>query len=396
MYCKACNGSSFIGGVNLGQMPIAESVIKNIELIPELIDTNMLICTNCGLGQLTVDASREQMFNDYSFKTSESKSFLDHAKKYADNVINRFNIKNNEWILEIASNDGYLLKIFKDKGFDALGVDPAKNISMYATCDGLPTIVDFFGTRLAKEILRIKGYPKLIIANNVMAHVPDIHDFMEGISILCNKDTIVSIENPSIMNILQKDQFDSVYHGHYSYLSCNSVFRLAKSLDLNLFDVEQIPVHGESNRYWLSKTLLINNIVNDIIKQEINDGLFNETIWENYNINLNNKINVFYNKVKQINSNGGKICGYAASSKCTTLLNFSKINPEWICSIADDMFEKQGKFIPGLNIPITDLKEMIDQKPTDIIIFSWNIYDELVAKVRQSGYNGNIWKWDDK
>jgi hypothetical protein len=219
---------------------------------------------------------------------------------------------------------------------------------------------------------------------------------MQGISILCNDSTVVSIENPSIMNVLQKDQFDSVYHGHYSYLSCNSVSKLANYLNLDLFDVEEVPVHGISNRYWLSKTLSRNKIVNDIIDKEIENGLFSEVAWDNYNINLNNKINMFYNKVKEINDNGGKVCGYAASSKCTILLNFAKIKPEWILSVADDMFEKQGRFVPGLNTPITNLEEMLKQNPTDIIVFSWNIYDELVIKARQSGYTGNIWKWDDK
>ena len=219
MFCKACNNASFIDGLDLGLMPIGESIFKEKQDNPKLLETNMVICDNCGLGQLTVDASREEMFVDYTFKTSESQSFLNHAEKYANDAIEKYGITKNDWVLEIASNDGYLLKIFKEKGIDALGVDPAKNIAMYATCNGLPTIVDFFGSSLAKEILRIKGYPKLIVANNVMAHVPDISDFMEGISILCNEETIVSVENPSIMNVLEKDQFDTVYHGHYSYLS---------------------------------------------------------------------------------------------------------------------------------------------------------------------------------
>ena len=396
MNCKICNSESLFSGLNMGLMPIGESVLKEKQSNLKLLDTHMMICNACGLGQLSVDASREDMFVHYTFKTSESQSFLNHASKYVTDVINKYNITKDDWVLEIASNDGYMLKIFKEHGIDALGVDPAKNIAMYAICDGLPTIADFFDSSLAKEILRIKGHPKLIIANNVMAHVPHISDFMNGISILCNDETIVSVENPSIMNVLQKDQFDTVYHGHYSYLSCNSVSMLAKKFGLSLFNVEEVPVHGISNRYWLSKTKQRKEIVNDTIKYEIAYGLYDNKAWSNYQDNLKIKINNFHNKVHRLNESGKKISGYAASSKCTMLLNFAKIDSRWITKVADDMLEKQGCFIPGLNTPITSMEDVLKDNPDEIIIFSWNIYDEIVAKLKLSGYNGNTWKWDDK
>lgn len=396
MLCKICNNNNFISGLDMGLMPISELILKQKQDSPKLLETHMLICTSCNLGQLNIDAPREEMFIDYTFKSSESKVFLDHSKKYVSEVIKKYNITSNDWVLEIASNDGYLLKIFKEYGISALGVDPAKNIAMYAICDDLPTITDFFGAELAKEILRIKGYPKLIIANNVMAHVPDINDFMEGISILSNEDTIVSVENPSIMNILQKNQFDTVYHGHYSYLSCNSVFRLANKFGMDLYDIQEVPVHGTSNRYWLSKSKARKEIVNDTIKYERQNGICDVLAWESYKYNLSKQIDIFHNKIKSLYESGKKIFGYAASSKCTTLLNFANIEPGWITAVADDMFEKQGGFIPGLNIPIISREELVKNSPDEIVVFSWNIYDELSTKLKESGYNGNIWKWDDK
>lgn len=396
LYCKSCNSEMLFNALDLGEIPIGEEVLKFKQDVPELFKTNMLLCLQCGLGQLSLDVSKERMFSDYFFKTSESKSFLDHSEKYMNDIISRFGLTKNDWILEIASNDGYLLKMFKEKGYDVLGVDPAKNIATYAICDGVPTIVDFFGSEVAKQILKIKGYPKLIVANNVMAHVPDISDFMHGISILCNDKTIVSIENPSIMNILEKDQFDSVYHGHYSYLSANSVSVLANKFQLNLFDIEQVPVHGVSNRYWVSKFIQQQDSVLDYIKYEINNGLFNIDVWNKYVLDLQKRINVFYSKVENIIKSGGKVCGYAASSKCTTLLNFAKIHPEWITCVADDMLDKQGKFIPGLNIPIVSLDEMLSNNPTDVIIFSWNIYDELLQKLSDKGHQSiKVWMWND-
>jgi len=394
MLCKSCKGSKFIDGVDLGLMPVAELISKQKEDKTKFLKTNMVICSNCYLGQLTVDVLREDIFTDYTFKTSESASFIEHAKEYANFAINKYGITKNDWVLEIASNDGYLLKIFKEKGINAIGVDPAKNIAMYAICDGLPTIVDFFGTSVAKEILRVKGHPKLIIANNVLAHVPNINDFMQGISILCNEDTVVSIENPSILNILNKNQFDTIYHGHYSYLSCNSVYRLANRFGLDLFDFQEVPVHGVSNRYWLSKTKQRKQIVTDIIDYEIKSGILNPEAWAKYRNSLNFKITMFKSHLESLNRKGAKVFGYAASSKCTTLLNYAKINPDWIISVADDMKEKQGGFIPGLNIPIVSLEEIMSQDPTDIIVFSWNIYDELKKKVEKMSQNKiNIWRW---
>lgn len=394
MICRSCKKDKFIDGVDLGLMPIAESVSKQKEQDIKFLKTNMIICSNCYLGQLTVDVLKEDMFVDYTFKTSESSSFIEHAKEYANFAINKYGITKNDWVLEIASNDGYLLKIFKEKGINAIGVDPAKNIAMYAICDGLPTIVDFFSTSVAKEILRVKGYPKLIIANNVLAHVPNINDFMQGISILCNEDTVVSIENPSILNILNKNQFDTIYHGHYSYLSCNSVYRLSNKFGLDLFDVQEIPVHGISNRYWLSKSKTRKQIVNDMIAYENKSGILNTESWKQYRNSLNFKITMFKSHLESLNKKGAKVFGYAASSKCTTLLNYAKINPDWIIAVADDMKEKQGSFIPGINIPIVSLEEVMSQEPTDIIVFSWNIYDELKNKVEKMSKNKiNIWRW---
>jgi hypothetical protein len=396
MKCRACGSGDLFLAVDLGLMPIAEEVLFHETDKSELFDTKMFICNICGLGQLSENVSKERIFNNYPFKTSYSKSMLSHSKSFAESSIKYLNLKKGDWVLEIASNDGYLLKYFKDYGIDVLGVDPAKNIAIYGICDGIPTITDFFGTKLAKEILRVKGYPSLIVANNVMAHVPDIKDFIKGIALLCNDETVVSIENPSIMNIFQKNQFETIYHEHYSYLSCNSIDRLAKAFDLILFAVEKTPMQGGSNRYWLSKTKQPANLTFKNINDEINDGLFNQSIWKNYQNKLNNDVKNFNNKVERLHKIGSIICGYTASSKAVELLNFAKVKKDWISCIADDSFEKQGKYLPGINIPIVSMDQMLRKDPTDIFIFSWNLYDEIFDKLRLAGYNGNIWKWDDK
>ncbi len=396
MKCRACDNENIFLAIELGNIPIAGDFEEFDNPNPYLVETNMVVCRQCGLGQTSIDLDPKQLFNYYMFKTSVSKSFLEHSRKYAEKVIEDFNITKDDWVLELASNDGYMLKIFKEKGIDVLGVDPAKNIAMEATMDGIPTLSKFFGSKLAKQILSKRKPPKLIIANNVLAHVPNIQDFMNGISMLCSEETIVSIENPSIINILEKDHFDTIFHEHYSYLSCYSVSKLANKFGLELFDVEKISTHGGSNRYWLSKSKERKQVVNEIIDEELNIGLLNSEKWQNTFNRIKNNVDKFNKKVLDINNAGGIICGYTASSKSTVLLNFAGIKRGAIKAIADDVFEKQNHFVPGPAIPITNMEDMLKHNPTDIIVFSWNIIDDIKKKISDAGHpNINVWAWNE-
>lgn len=395
MKCRICNSTNLFSAIDLGNLPIAGELLNSAECIPDIFQVHMLICQNCTLGQLSKNINPSRIFERYGFRTSYSELFLEHSKKFVEECLSKISFNKSDWVLELASNDGYLLKIFKEKGIDVLGVDPSSNISMYAICEGIPTITDFFNSRLAKEILRIKGYPRLIVAKNVLAHTPDIKDFMEGISILCNESTIVSIENPSIMNILNNDHFDSIYHEHYSYLSANSVNFLANEFKLRLFDIKRYDVHGGSNRYWISKNNIVQNSVKEMIAVELQDGILNKGKWNMSKNRIDIKIKKFQDKINNIINNGGVICGYAASGKASTIINYSKIDPGQLVCIADDSFEKQGKFFPNLNIPVVSLEEMLSYNPTDIIIFSWNIYEDLKNKIlKYTDRDIKIWCWD--
>jgi len=394
--CRGCDSSNMFIALDFKNFPIVNEFLLNKEDQSELFDMTFMVCKDCGLGQIIEELSRERIFNYYTYKSSINKMSNDEAKKYVDMMINNGSVKFGDWVLEIASNDGYLLKHFQNRGIDVLGVDPAKNISMYAICDGIPTITDFFGEDLAKEILRLKGYPKLIIANHVLAHGPYIQDFMKGISILSNQDTITTIENPTIMNILEYNQFQSIYHEHYSYLSCTSVSKLANKFGLNLFDLQEIPTQGRSNRYWIAKIDYTKQIVLDKIEEEKQKGLINENVWKNYSIELKKELNYFYQKVKTLKESGKIICGYTAPAKAVCLLTLSNVNSSYISAIADDVIEKQNKFLPGSNISVVNLEKMLEHNPSEIIVFAWNIYDDIVDKLRLAGYTGNIWKWDDK
>lgn len=395
MECRACNANNLFDAIDLGEIPVAAGFAKEDLLNPELYETKMIVCGSCGLGQTSVDLDESSLFSYYNFRTSLSKSFLEHSKRYCDEVIEKYNITQDDWVLELASNDGYMLKYFKEKGIGILGVDPAENLAFYSAINGVPTISQFFGSKLAQDILKEKGYPKLIIANNVMAHVPNIQDFVNGISILCSDETVVSVENPTIMNILEKDHFDTIFHEHYSYLSCNSVSRLANRFGLELFDVEFLTTHGGSNRYWLSKNKQRTDIVNETIKYEVSSGLIDSNAWDISYKRIKSNVKEFYDRVKNLNSSGAIICGYTASAKSTVLLNFAGIKRGDIKVIADDAVEKQGHYVLGPSIPIVSMNEMLKLNPTDIIVFSWNIYDEIKNKIILAGYkNIKVWVWN--
>lgn len=397
MNCRACNSSGLFLAVDLGLMPIAEVMLKNKNDKASMFDTKMFICKDCGLGQLEYDIKKEEVFNDdYFFFSSKSNSVISYAESFCNYAIEEFNIDENDWVLEIGSNDGYLLQHFKNKGIDVLGIDPVKEMANRASFLGINTIVDFFGFESAVKILKEKGSPKLIVANNVLAHVPDIQDFMMGLFVLCNKDTVVTIENPSILNILKLNHFDTIYHEHYSYLSCNSIFKLAEKHSLKLFNIMEVPIQGVSNRYLLSKTKKVQDSIHHKLKQEIDDGLFDENKWEEFYNNLINDISVFKTKLLNIKNNKQTIYGYAASSKAVELLNFAQIDNNIIDYVVDDAEDKQGKFIPGVNIPITSMNKVLELNPDHIIVFSWNIYNDIIAKLKEAGYNGKVWIWSDK
>lgn len=394
MTCRSCGSSNIFTGIDLGNIPIAGSFLASTDQAYDLHETKMLVCSSCGLGQISKDLDPDQLYSNYNWRTSTSKSYVSYIKDFADKEIIP-DILPGEWVLEIASNDGTLLRHLVDNDIDVLGVDPAKNISMYAICDGVPVITDFFNATIAKEILRIKGNPKRIVANNVMAHTPDINSFMEGISILADENTIITIENPTIMNILNHQHFDVIFHEHYSYLSANAIQEITKKYGLKLFNIKTVDIQGGSNRYYVSKSSQGQPAVLDTISEELDSGLFKEDAWKEVSNKIQSNIINFKNKVSEINNNGGVVCGFAASAKSTITINFAKIELGQIKAVADDVMEKQGMIIPGAMIPIVSTEDMLKLNPTDIVVFSWNIFKEIEKKIRDLGSTAKVWVWND-
>jgi len=385
IFCRGCLGKNLFSAINLGELPIANELLIKKENKVEKFPLHLRVCIDCGLGQVGDVVTPNRIFENYRYLSSTSTTFLKHAKDFVEQIVKSETFSPTDWVLEIASNDGYLLNNFLTYGIKTVGVEPAQNIAKITESYGIETISDFFSSTLANEILIKFGYPKLIIANNVMAHVPDLFDFVKGLSILCGDNTKISIENPSLTNILLGMQFDTIYHEHYSYLSAKSVSEVSLKNNLNLVKVEKLPIHGGSNRYWLEKKKKnsgINLSVQNAIDIEVESGLFLEAEWLNFSTKVNKILNNFKDWLTATGKETRNIYGYGAAAKASTLINAANIAPNLITAIADASFEKQGLFMPFNGIKIISPKELSDSKPTDIIIFPWNLKSEITGNLK--------------
>jgi hypothetical protein len=385
-FCRGCLNDKLFTALDLGELPIANELLFDGDTQTEKFPLHLRICKNCGLGQVADVVTPERIFRNYRYLSSMSTTFLKHASDFVAARLSENFLTSDDWVLEIASNDGYLLKNFLTSNVKVIGVEPAENVAKIARELGINTISEFFSSRLATDILLKHGHPKLIIANNVVAHVPDLLDFMNGLSILAGPETVISVENPSLANIILEMQFDTVYHEHYSYLSATSIEKIAKISELQLFKVEELAIHGGSNRYWLrrlSEDSFVDESVMRVKDRESDAKIFEESNW----IDLSKKVNAILhdleNWIKEAHDNKRKIYGYGAAAKASTLLNsISKQASESILGIADLSPEKQNRFLPPIHHRIVSPDELAIVKPTDILIFPWNISLEIASQLR--------------
>jgi len=386
-FCRGCLGKNLFSALDLGKLPIANELLLSSEGEIEKFPLHLRICTDCGLGQVADVVTPERIFRDYRYLSSLSTTFLKHASDFVREQMDRNTFLPHDWVLEIASNDGYLLKNFIPYGIRVVGVEPAENVAATSRSLGIETISEFFSSQLASELLARFGYPKMIIANNVMAHVPDLVDFIRGLQTLCGPATQISIENPSLSNILVGMQFDTIYHEHYSYLSATTVSELSKRNGLQLFRVEELKIHGGSNRYWLralSENSPVDSSVDSLILDEKSKGLFELTNWVSYSLKVSNVLKELKVWLNNEAMKGNRIYGYGAAAKASTLLNSINVQADFIVAIADASQEKQNRFMPPNGIRIISPKQLFEQKPTDVLIFPWNIKSEIAVYLKQN------------
>lgn len=383
--CRFCGTELTQTFIDLGLSPIANNYISSDRLQDpdEFYPLHAYVCTNCFLVQVEEFEAPEKLFNDYAYFSSYSESWLAHAKTYAEMAVDRFQLKDTSLVIEIASNDGYLLQYFKQKGIKVLGIEPAANVAEAAREKGIETISQFFTEQFAK-LLNLKA--DLIVANNVLAHVPDINGFISGIKMVLKEDGIFTAEFPNLMNILLYNQFDTIYHEHFSYISFSAVKRMLEYHGLRVFDVEEVPTHGGSVRVYArhlkNEKLPERPSVIELLNKEDHIGLNNIDSYIEFGKVVKETKGKILECLADIKARGKTIIAYGAPAKGNTLLNYCGISTDYIEYTVDLNPHKQGRFLPGIRIPIYSPDLIRVTKPDYILILPWNLKDEIIKQLQ--------------
>ena len=390
--CRGCHSASLETVIDLGSQPLPSEYGRTPEEILQAFPLHMRICRHCGLGQLGEYVLPERIFHrSYPYLSSVSSTWLEHAREYAHAMQKAMGLGANSTVLELASNDGYLLSAFKKLGVRILGVEPAVNAASIARDAGIPTLTEFFSSNLARRLLADYGHPNLIVANNVLAHVPDISDFIAGIRILANEDTVVTVENPSFTRLIENTLFDTIYHEHYSYLTAHSVRQAARAHGLDLVHIDHLPTHGGSNRYWLSRSRVVDDSVGLALAAEKQAGLFNSDAWAEFAARACASIEGLRSWFSERKRSGDVVVGYGAAHKGNTFLNAVGDAARTLLYVVDASIEKQGRFLPGSRVPVIAPEQLASGNPSDVLILPWNIATELAERVRILTPNARIW-----
>ena len=388
MNCRFCKNPLKHVFVDLGETPLANSYLTKdmLDKTEKKFPLRALTCEKCFLVQVDEYEKPQNIFNEYAYFSSYSTSWLEHVKLFADEMISRFNLSKNDQIIEIASNDGYLLKNFKNKKIPVLGIDPAMNVGKMAENDGIPTVMEFFSSETAQEIIDSGVKARLLIAFNVLPHVPDLNDFVLGMKKIIHENGIIVIQfSAYLLDVIEKGEFDMVYHEHFSYFSLYTLRKIFEYYDLEIFDVKEIPVHGGSLRLFIKSTkntsIKINNSVKELLKKEENFGLKEITTYIEFQKKVDESKKRIQEFFTQIKNERKKIVCYGAAAKGNTVLNFCEIGNKFIDYVADISPHKQGKFLPGTHIPIFSPEKIKETKPDYIVILAWNLKDEIMKQI---------------
>ncbi len=385
--CRFCKSPLNHVFVDLGVSPLANSYLKSEQLqkMEPHYPLCVYVCDACYLVQLPEVQSPEEIFSDYAYFSSYSDSWLKHAKAYTNLMIDRFGFNSGSQVVEIASNDGYLLQYFKEKDIPVLGIEPAKNVAKAALEAGIPTLVKFFGTETAQKLADEGKLADLLLGNNVLAHVPDINDFVAGMKIVLRPNGIITMEFPHLMRLMNSNQFDTIYHEHYSYLSLHSVEKVFTSHGLTLFDVDELPTHGGSLRIYARHTgessRPVEQRVFDLRKKEASFGFANLDCYHSFNEKVKETKREILTFLIEEKRRGKSIAAYGAPAKGNTLLNYCGIRSDFIDFTVDRSPHKQNLYLPGTHIPIYQPDKIGERKPDYLVILPWNLKEEIMDQM---------------
>ncbi len=397
MHCRFCKTELHHLFIDLVNSPASNSFLSREELNkPEIFyPLKVYTCNNCFLVQIDEYKQSDDIFNNqYVYFSSYSTSWLEHARKYTTMMVERFNYNEESLVVEIASNDGYLLQYFKQKNIPVLGIEPTENTAKVARDKGIESIHNFFGTNLAKELSAKNLKADLLLGNNVLAHVPDILDFVGGMKIALKENGTITMEFPHLMQLVDNNQFDTIYHEHFSYLSFYTVSRIFESQGLVMFDVEEIPTHGGSLRIFAKHkedtSKEISQNVAALLAKEKGKGMTNLAWYSNFTQKaLKVKLDLTSFLIEQKRENK-KVAAYGAAAKGNTLLNYCGIKNDLVDYVVDANPNKQNKFLPASHIPVKNEQFLKKNKPDFILILPWNLKEEIIDQLKYAK------EWDAK
>jgi SAM-dependent methyltransferase len=386
--CRHCTFELQLPFLDLGSAPPSNAYLSSAALNrPETwYPLRVLVCNQCWLVQTADQAGHETLFTqDYAYFSSFSRTWLDHAQQYLNQMISRFNLNTSSCLVEVAANDGYLLQFVQQSGIPCYGLEPTSSTATAARSKGIEIIERFFGLELAEELAQAGRQADLIVANNVLAHVPDINDFVSGFSRLLKPEGIATFEFPHLLRIVQQNQFDTFYHEHYSYLSLTAVQSIFIDNGLSVFDVEELPTHGGSLRVYANRsdtgTQTQTPAVTQLLRMEDTAGMNSLGFYQEFQHMAERIKDDLLLCLIDAKRRGLKVGAYGAAAKGNTLLNFAGIRPDLVPYVVDKNPAKKGKYMPGSRIPIVDEAYLKVHRPDLILILPWNLRAELFAQL---------------
>ena len=384
--CRFCDAALDHVFVDLGMSPLCESFVPadKLSAMEPFYPLVVYVCDECFLVQLEEFVPPEEIFTEYAYFSSYADSWVEHARRYTTAISERLGLGRESLVVEVASNDGYLLQHFVARGVPCLGIEPAANVARDAEKRGVPTLVEFFGRATAARVARERGRADLLLGNNVLAQVPDLNDFVAGMKILLAPRGVVTMEFPHLLQLMQQNQFDTIYHEHFSYFSYATAARIFAAHGLRLFDVEEIPTHGGSLRIYACHSddaRPETERSHELHAREKGFGLQDPRCYDDFGEQVRETKRKLLEFLTVAKRKGAQIVGYGAPGKGNTLLNYCGIRTDFLDYTVDRNPYKHGRFLPGTHIPIHPPEKIFETRPDFVLILPWNFKDEIVSQM---------------